>query len=290
MAMKNCSKIWTFAFIFGLSLAASDLVAADGDNLYVNNFSNTNDISRLSLTKGSGLVTRGSYTIGGRTSAMLRCRHTQSSGWESIIGAPALSSKVTHATVRYRVYFPSSGWQFRLQGKLPGLQPDQPHFGGNRHDPVEWNKWSVRLMWISTSTNINNGVDSKARPSIYIYDQNRALGSTGTHHKLDGVFFPKNQWQEISLYVKLNTHNGSTARSDGVVKLYRNGALAKTVSGLKLVGNIPSGQSLDKAKISKVVFHNYFGGSKTNPLDVPTTSTATCYFDDLTVKEGDRKL
>ncbi len=263
--------------------------AADGDVLFSAPFTNQSDIAKLSLDKGVNQVVIGTYNIGGRNSSMLKCTQKESGGWESIIGNPDIAT-VRHATIRYRVYFPRDSWQFRLQGKLPGLTPTTPHFGGNVNDPVVWNKWSVRLMWLSTTNTIENGDDTKARPSIYVYNQNRQTGSFGQQNVVSGYYFPENSWQNISIYVRCNTHSGSTARSDGLIKLYINGALLSTVSGQKLIGNIPSGQSASAAWISGMAFHNYYGGSKTDSRNVPTTGTTSCFFDDLSVVEGDRPL
>ena len=287
--LNNLLRTTRALVLFGAtsSLALTSLTAALGDNIYTNNFNNgSTDENRLELYRGMDRLTVGSYSIGGRSGGMAKVTHTASSGWESVLGDPDIPN-VTQATVRYRVFFPGS-WQFRLQGKLPGLQPEQAHFGGNADDPVEWNKWSVRLMWISTTATVQGGDDTKARPSIYVYDQNRQLGNTGTHYRVD-YNFPENKWLAISMYVKLNTHNGSIANSNGEVRLYIDGVLVETVTGLKLVGNIPSGRSASEARISRVAFHNYYGGSKTG-LNVPTVSSTTCYFDDLSVFEGFNKL
>lgn len=271
-----------YVLVVGISVVAS---VATGTVLYNNDFIGSDSVDALDISRGAELVQHlPNHSLGGRSSDMLQITHTQSSGWLSVLGYPPLTQKVTSAVMEYSVYFPADDWQFRLQGKLPGLQPDQPHFGGNANDPVEWNKWSVRLMWLSTTGNIESGNDNKARPSVYIYDQDRIQGNTGKHHKVDGYFFEKDTWYDIRIEVQLNTHTGAIANRDGVVELFINGVLEKTVSGLKLVGDIPTGQSFDKAKISKIAFHNYYGGNKNDARNVPTTATSQCFFDYVRVE------
>lgn len=271
-----------YMLVVGVVAIAS---VAMGAVLYNNDFTGTVSVDALAISRGAELVQHlPNHSLGGRTSDMLQITHTESSGWLSVLGDPPLSGKAASASIEYRLYFPADDWQFRLQGKLPGLQPDQPHFGGNANDPVEWNKWSVRLMWLSTTGNIDSGNDNKARPSVYIYDQDRNVPSTGTHHKVYGTFFEKDRWYDIRIEVQLNTHTGQTANRDGEVKLFIDGQLLKQVSDLKLVGDIPAGENFDRAKISKVAFHNYYGGSKSDPRNVPTVSSTRCFFDYVRVE------
>ncbi len=263
------------------------LSAADGDTLFSTAFSSATDEAKLDVYSGN--VSIGSYNVGGRSSSMLKLTHTRSSGWESVLGRPNLSRTVRAATIRYRMFFPSS-WQFRLGGKLPGLIPDTPVFGGGADDPVVFDRWSVRVMWIAQSSSaVDGGDDTRARPSIYVYDQTRD-NSFGEQNPVEGYYLRENTWYNISLYVKVNTHTGSRANSDGQIKLYINGALKKTLSNVKLAGNLPSGKTASDTWISQIAFHNYYGGSKTDSTWVPTVSTTYCLMDDLSVVEGDHDL
>lgn len=278
--------------LFMLGIATLGATSAGAETLYGNGFAGgQNDLDRLDLYRGVGLASVVNNSVGGRSGPMLRCLHTRESGWESILGSPPLDSKAAIATIRYSVLFGGDGaWQFRLQGKLPGLQPDLPQFGGNADDPTVWNKWSVRLMWISNTTAVGNNDDTKASPSIYIYDQNRTLGDTGTHHKA-GMDFKENQWYDVRMSVKLNSYNGRIANSDGEVILFIDGVEVKRASNLKLRGNIPAGEpdvaaAVAKTQISKVAFHNYYGGAK-DTLNTPQTIDASrCYIDSLQVYRG----
>lgn len=274
--------------LFLLGMATLGATSASAQYLYFNSFDTAASKDRLDLTRGVSLASVVNNSVGGRTGSKLRCLHTRASGWESILGSPPLSRKAVIATVRYSVLFGGDGnWQFRLQGKLPGLQPDVAQFGGNANDPPVWSKWSVRLMWISNTTAVGNDDDTKASPQIYIYDQNRKQGDTGTGYRL-GLDFKENQWYDIAMSVELNTYSGRTALSNGEVILRINGSEVGRARNLKLRGDIPPGEpleaALDLTRISKVVFHNYYGGDKGNPLNTPQSiAESRCYIDNLQV-------
>ncbi len=293
MIISKTKTPWSLRSLLLLGVATLGATSAEAQFLYNNDFNGPNDRDRLALYRGKPLTSIFDGTVGGRQGPMLRCLHTRASGWESILGNPELSSKAADATIRYNVFFPGGDqWRFRLQGKLPGLQPDLPHFGGNVNDAPEWNKWSVRLMWLSNTQSIDQGNDDNARPSIYIYDQNRRLGDFGTQHRFDPPF-NKGQWYNIAMSVELNTYGGAdgrTALSDGRVILRFNGVEVKRVTGLKLRGNIPTGTTpavgIPMTQISKVAFHNYYGGSKDDPRNVPGIAETRCYFDSLDVFRG----
>ncbi len=264
----------------------SSLSAADGDDLFRTTFSSASDAARLEIYNSPDHATVGTYTLGGRTSSMLQMLHTRTGTWESILGRPNLSRTVRAATIRYRLFFPAS-WQFRMGGKLPGLIPDTPVFGGSADDPVEFDRWSVRVMWIAQSTAaVDGGDDTHARPSIYVYDQNRDV-HFGEQFPVEGFFLREETWYDIALYVKVNSHSGSQANSDGQIKLYINGVLERTLNNVKVAGNLPSGKTASDTWISQIAFHNYYGGSKTDSTWVPTVASTKCYLDDLSVVEGD---
>lgn len=274
-----------------LGVATLGATSASAEILYNNDFNGLNDRDRLDLYRGAGRTSVVTNSVGGLTGSRLRCLHTDASDWESILGSPPLNSKAAIATIRYSVLFGGDGnWQFRLQGKLPGLQPDVAQFGGNANDPPVWNKWSVRLMWISNTTAVGNNDDTKASPSIYIYDQNRKLGDTGAHYRA-GMDLKENQWYNVRMSVKLNSYNGRIANSDGEVILFINGNEVRRASGLKLRGNIPSSEpniteALVSTQISKVAFHNYYGGAK-DVLNTPQSIDASrCYIDNLEIYRG----
>ncbi|MCF2948884.1 hypothetical protein L0668_12255 [Paraglaciecola aquimarina] len=265
-------------------------LSVNAQTLYSNDFQSTNAISRLSLDKGASQAERRTYNFDGRSGTGVKLKQLKSNDWTSILGNPDFSNK-RDVTLKYSFYAPSSRWEYRLQGKLPGLQPDRPHFGGNKNDAPVWDKWSVRLMWISTSGNINVGNDGRARPSVYIYDQDRQVGSFGKHHIVDGLYLPKSDWVDVEMYVKVNSHQAGTGKAwrNGEVQLYINGNLEKTVSGLKLIGDLPSqygNQAPSQAKISKIAFHNYYGGSKSDSKNVPLADDTFIYMDNLEVING----
>lgn len=290
--MKLTKTHWSTRSLIVAGLSSLALTSAHAQVRYSNIFASAGDITRLTLTRGADHASLFTGPIAGRTSQSLRCLHTDASGWESILGSSVINAKTVNASVRYSVFFPANGdWQFRLQGKLPGLQPDVPHFGGNAPDAPEWNKWSVRLMWLSNTGSIDSGNDANARPSIYVYDQNRVQGDTGTHYKL-GDAFQKGIWYDIDMYVELNTYDGRTARSDGYIILRINGMQVNRVNNLKLRGNIPANVSIadgiSQTSISKLVFHNYYGGAKDVRNTPQTIATSRCYFDSIQVVQENR--
>ncbi len=275
--------------VLGLAQVAclTALSAADGDTLFSTAFASQSDVTKLDVY--SGAVSIANYNLGGRNSSMMKFTHTASSGWESVLGRPNLSRTVRAATIRYRVYFPST-WQFRMGGKMPGLIPDNPVFGGGADDPVQWDRWSVRVMWIAESTAaVDGGDDTHARPSIYVYDQSPD-GHFGEQNPVSNYYFQKGTWYNISLYVKVNTHSGSTANADGQAKLYVNGVLKKNLTNMRIAGNLPSGKTASDTWISQIAFHHYYGGSKTDSTFVPTVSSTVAFMDDLSVVEGDHPL
>lgn len=139
-------------------------------------------------------------------------------------------------------------------------------------------------MWISSRNNVSAGKDDLAVPSIYVYDQKRQKGKTGTHYRVNSFKMPKNEWLDVTITVKLNTYNNKTARSDGSVELKINGKTIEKITGLKLRGNVATIADKAKTKIHNVAFHNYYGGSKEG-LDVPTKSSTKIIFDNIRVTQ-----
>ena len=94
--------------------------------LYDNTLNRTSDLTSLAITKGAQNHAIVNYNERGRTGKGLQITHQESSQWESTLGTARLSKTVDEATLSYSIFIPSD-WQYRLQGKLPGLAPVAPH-------------------------------------------------------------------------------------------------------------------------------------------------------------------
>jgi hypothetical protein len=164
------------------------------------------------------------------------------------------------------------GFEFRKQGKLPGMIPQVPHFGGNKDDPPHPEKWSARVMWLKTGDADLNG---KVKPDLYLYDQDRQQGQTGEHNNSPGFSFVTGTWHEVVLYVKLNS---SGATRDGRAELWVDGELMACRTNKKFRG--ATGQS---TQIQRLAFHNYFGGGA--DYDWPHEEQYA-YFDELEIFQG----
>lgn len=244
-------------------------------------------VDRLDLWRGdTDRLDVATWKVGGRGGGKLRIKQWRSNSWESMLGRPALSSRQTDVNLEYKIYAPSHAWQFRWLGKLPGIQPVKPHFGGNAKDAVVWRSWSARLMWFGIRNRVVDGDDNSARPSAYLYTQDRETGSTGAHNR-GSLEFRKNKWYTVDMDVKLNNHNSQGApRRNGQVDLFIDGKLEKSVKDQIFVGRVPSGKSISESRIHQVAFHNYYGGNKNDPLMVPTVAQTFMFIDDVFVNKN----
>lgn len=244
-------------------------------------------VDRLALWRGdTDRLDVATWNVGGRGGGKLRIKQRRAGGWESMLGRPDLDTRVLDANLEYKFYCPSHAWEYRWLGKLPGLQPVSPHFGGNRDSAPVWDRWSSRLMWFGIQNRVVNGDDSSARPSAYLYTQDRLQGSTGAHNRGD-LEFDKNVWYTVDMDVKLNNHNSQRqARRNGRVDLFINGTLEKAVPDQIFIGRIPSGETIWDARITQIAFHNYYGGNKADPLTVPTVAETLMFIDDVFVNEN----
>lgn len=177
----------------------------------------------------------------------------------------------TEATFSYRVKF-ESGFDFRKQGKLPGIIPLSPHFGGNANDPVHPDKWSVRVMWLKSG---DADGDGEVRADLYLYDQDRPLGKSGEHNNQPGFGFTTGTWHTVTIYLRLNS-NGATR--DGRAEMWVDDQLLACRTNKLFRGN--TGQNTE---IQKIAFHNYFGGSQ--DYDWPHEEQFA-FFDDLLLVAG----
>lgn len=178
------------------------------------------------------------------------------------------SSAPQAAELIYRVRF-SSNFEFERQGKLPGIGSFTPHYGGNKDDPPAKDSWSHRLMWFPASTSIK-------RPDMYLYDQSRLQGNTGTHHTAPSTFtFAKNVWYRIKMVTILNSVSSTgKANSDGKAILYVNDVQAVCRDGLRFRGD----NSTNKGRIGRLAFHVYHGGPR-SVEEMPTSGSTYVDFD-----------
>jgi hypothetical protein len=175
--------------------------------------------------------------------------------------------KGTRATLRYRFFVPD-GTDFKRQGKLPGLSSWNGAFGGDARFAAIPDKWSVRLMWLNT------GQDGP-KPSMYQYDQRRAKGRSGEHNR-GAMTITTGRWHDVAIYVELNDPGASNGRSE----LWLDKALVACRSGMTFRNT-----DAPEAKISRLAFHNYYGGPATRATEFPDNPTSM-RFDDFAVFDG----
>ena len=119
-------------------------------------------------------------------------------------------------------------------------------------------------MWFPAST-------ADKRPDMYVYDQDRALGATGTHTTASSSYkFIKNQWHTIKMVTILNSVNGTTgvANRDGKTELWFDGTRVVCRDKLKLRGD----NSTDDGRVGRLAFHVYHGGPR-GTTEMPASSS-----------------
>lgn len=116
------------------------------------------------------------------------------------------------------------------------------------------------------------GTPALKRPDMYLYDQSRLQGNTGTHHTASTAFgFQRNVWYDIRMFIILNTlSSNGNANANGKAVLYVNGVAAVCRDGLKFRGN----GSTNKGKIGRLAFHVYHGGAA-GPDEFPSPGTSS---------------
>ncbi|MEL2053354.1 polysaccharide lyase [Klebsiella pneumoniae] len=165
------------------------------------------------------------------------------SGGMNFKWAPFYSRNKECAIIQYSVRFPKS-FDFVKGGKLPGLYGGNGNTGGKI--PNGYDGFSVRLLWVE------NGMGK-----VYAYlpqedkKQKWGVGLSGLPW-----FYPRGEWQNITLKVKLNTVNFQ----NGIVKLWVNNKLVIDRRDV-LFRKTPN------LKIDGVLFSTFFGGN--NPSFAP---------------------
>ena len=105
--------------------------------------------------------------------------------------------------VAYRVRL-SSGFDFTLGGKLPGLAGGEGNTGGGK--PNGYDGWSGRIMWRA---------GGEATQYLYYPDQPDFYG----HDLYWGTRFPTGRWVTVETRIKMNT----PGQRNGVVESWMNG-------------------------------------------------------------------
>ncbi|MEC5399017.1 polysaccharide lyase [Uliginosibacterium sp. H1] len=158
-----------------------------------------------------------------------------------------------------------NGWEWVRGGKLPGLAATV-HDSGCSQSPGT-DKWSARIMWRADADN-----------ETYVYRQGRAPGVCGDRTASNRKFVV-GSYQAVTVYVKVNS---TASTSDGIVRLYINGALAAEQSGVKFraVGTTAS-------EVSNIMFSTFFGGTnKAGDATWSPSKTVYARFDNLVVTPG----
>lgn len=247
------------------------------DLLYRNSFDSLTDLDEVQASLVSdhtdALLTFEEATdcVEGACVSVLHDYGGENQKTAKVNGEYSFGASSVEATMHYWVSF-DSDFDFRKQGKLPGMIPLAPHFGGNKDDPPHPDKWSVRVMWLKTGDADLNGI---VKPDLYLYDQDRQQGQTGEHNNHPGFSFVRDTWHHVTLYVSLNT-DGMTR--DGRAELWVDGELMSCRSNKLFRGNVGPA-----SEIQKIAFHNYFGGGA--DYDWPLAPQRS-YFDEITIVEG----
>jgi hypothetical protein len=181
-------------------------------------------------------------------------------GWDGVSETPQFKHKMRpippmeEYTLNYTVLF-KEGFEWRLGGKLPGLAGGSGTTGCN---PIDPNGWSVRFMW-----------REHGRAVLYLYDQKRKE-FCGDDIDLD-FHFEIGKVHTIVLKIKVNKPD----QSDGEISVWIDQVHLKTLSNIKLRGNISGLRAL----VDTFMFSTFYGGQGEQWAPTHTTEIAFSNFE-----------
>jgi hypothetical protein len=207
------------------------------------------------------------YTTGGIDDTILQATYPpfDNQGPDEIVKKFPLSATTTSATLSFDLKLHSQ-FEFVKGGKMNGLAGGTVTAGC---DPIDPDGWSVRMMWRA----ITETTEDDARPSLYIYHQDRVSNCGDDFPTATSFTFQRGQWYRVELYVKMNS---AVNVADGRAMLYINGQKLVDRQGLRLTGN------MDK-QIDTFLLSTFYGGD--DQTWSPSTDTYA-YFDNFTVQPG----
>lgn len=186
----------------------------------------------------------------------------ENSGASADLAVPKAREYWLRQWVRFSPDFSWGGTEFG--GKIGlGLAGGKRCSGGQACDG--YNGFTVRFAW---------GRDGKA--ILYFYHMGKT-GQYGDSFQLSpggsGYAYPRGQWIELKMRVRVNTVSGSTANANGEVQTWVNGTPAGTRTGLQFVRNAD--------QINFAYFSSFFGGATQS---FAPTRNSYIWYDDVRVQ------